>query len=273
MSSTSMGCPCPRPSRILLATLALMVACGVIDTANAQDNATWSADPGPSNNFNDPSNWVPSVVPTGTAFFGATSANGTAPLIFATTALEQITFTSSAPGYSIGVLGGTELEITGANGIVNDSANRQGIIVLSGGTLFFFNSTAGNSSIQYGNRGGTIYFQNSTAGGAIFENQNSGNIIFINGTAGSAVISNDVGPGTITFLFASTAGSATINNTTTGGGSVIFSGTSSAGNADITNFGASGIISFQSSSDAGSASINNNAGGVVNFQNNSTADQ
>ena len=86
-------------------------------------------------------------------------------------------------------------------GVTNLSAVTQEVIVEPGGTLNFNNSTAGDTTIHYGNRGGTISFSDaSTAGSANFENQSGGTMMFAGtSTAGAAAIANDFGTGTITF--------------------------------------------------------------------------
>ena len=182
-------------------------------------DATWKTIPNAGNNFNSPSNWMPEIVPTGTAFFGGTSPNGRSPLITANTTLGQIEFMNTAPSYSIGVLDPNTLEFTGL-GVINSSIRAdQVIVVLSGVTLIFANNSSargdggGNYTVDYSNRGGAILFNNNgTASNANFENQSSGTIIF-RGTsqASSAVISNNFGAATVTFQDTSNAGSATIN--------------------------------------------------------------
>jgi outer membrane autotransporter protein len=254
-----------------LLTAAAVTAALAAIPARAQD-ATWSTNPIAGNDFNTPANWTPAQVPTGVAFFGATSPDGLSPLIFSNATLSSFQFLAGAPSYSIGVLSGATLDFVGG-GVTNDSSSQQVIVVLSGGTLRFDdNSTAGNGTIGYGNRGGTIVFDNSAAGSARFENQNNGTITFIDSDAGRSEIANNVGAATVIFEGTSSADSAAISNTTTGGGSIIFTDTGNAGGATIQNFGANNTITFQGSSNAGSAAIeNNSASDTLNFTANSTA--
>jgi outer membrane autotransporter protein len=181
---------------------------------------------------------------------------------------------SGAPSYSIGVLGPNTLEFTNG-GVVNDSTSNHVIAVLSGGTLIFNNSTAGDTTIGYSNRGGAIAFNNgSTAGSAGFENQDGGTITFVDSHAGNSVISNNFGAGTVTFAGSSTADGATIQNTTVaGGGSIIFTDTSNAGSATIRSLTADDTITFQGSSNAGSANISNVAGSSIFFEGTSSGSQ
>jgi outer membrane autotransporter protein len=274
MKTTKDGFPrWPRKNRPKAKVVAALLA-GLLLGANAAHSldAIWSLNPIAGDNFNNPGNWLPPVVPTDTAFFGFT--NGRSPLIMANTTLSQILFTGLAPSYSIGVFGPNTLELNGG-GIANSSSNNQVIVVLAGGTLTFANdSTAGNNTIGYSNRGGTINFNNSSAGSANFENESNGTITFLNGHAGNAIISNNFGAATITFEGASSADSATINNfTTAGGGSIIFTGTSTAGNAAITNFTANDFITFEGTSSAGSATITTDSGSTINFTGASTGSQ
>jgi fibronectin-binding autotransporter adhesin len=185
--------------------------------------------------------------------------------IFSTTPLTQFQFQADAVNYSIGVFSGGTVQFSGG-GLTNLSVITQEIIVEPGGTLSFDDSTAGDTTIHYGNRGGTISFSDaSTAGSANFENQSGGAMTFAgNSTAGNAVIANDFGTGTITFAGSSTAGSAAITNNSLG--DINFNITSTAGNASITN---NGSLSFNNFSTAGSATITNN--NTLFFTNNSTA--
>jgi autotransporter-associated beta strand protein len=253
--------PMDRLPEILLAGLCL----GFI-SAHAQ-NAVWSSNPIAGDNFNLAGNWIPAVVPTGTAFFGNTVPDGRSPLILENTALNRIVFTNAAPSYSIGVIGPNSLTLSGG-GFVNQSSNNQVVVVTSGGTLTFAGgSTAGNDTIGYSNRGGTIIFNNSTAGSANFENESGGTIAF-NGasTAADSIIADNFLAGTISFSGVSTAGNAAISNfTLSGGGLISFTGFSTAGDAIITNFTAGDAITFSGFSNAGTATIATNAGSSINF--------
>src|SRR5215469_2179535 len=249
-----------KTAAALLATLSLGVY-----AAHAQ-NAKWSSNPSAGDDFNNPNNWVPTQVPTGTAFFGATSPNGRSPLTTSSATLNLIRFTALAPSYSIGILAGTTLTLDGG-GVSNGSTNDQVIVVLSGGTLIFGNgATPGNDTVGYRNQGGTIDFNKSGAGSANFENESGGNITFSNGRADRAIISNNVGAATITFAGASNADSATLNNTTVAGdGRIIFTDISTAGKATITNFTANDFITFEGLSNAGIATITTDARSTINF--------
>jgi outer membrane autotransporter protein len=260
-----------------LLTSAVVMAAVATQPAHAQ-SATWSTAPVAGDNFNNAANWVPATVPgsetnTGTASFGTTTADGDSPLIMSNTTLTAFQFLSGAPSYSIGVIGPNTLTFVNGGVTQNLSGNDQVIVVTSGGTLAFDNSTAGDNTIGYSNRGGAIEFNNgSTAGTAGFENQSGGTINFINSSAGSSVITNNFLTGTVTFQGTSSAGSATISNdTTTGGGSIIFTDTSNAGTATIQNFATGNTITFQGTSNASSATIENSSGDTLNFTTNSTA--
>jgi autotransporter-associated beta strand protein len=245
--------------------------------AQAQIDATWSANPAAGNNFNDPGNWVPpTAVPTGTASFGPTTANGTIPTITLPTTVAGINFLSSAPRYNFAVT--NDLTISGASGITNSSGLSQNFVVLPPATMLFQSSTTGTSATAFGNRGGTLVFNNSSAGAANIENQVSGsgatagNVNFVNGRASNAIISNDFGSATITFSGSSNADSATLNNSSSGG-TIVFGGTSNAGNATITNFVAGSSTTFQGTSSAGSATVTANSGTTVNFTSSSSGSQ
>jgi autotransporter-associated beta strand protein len=247
-------------ARGLAALLTVLYCCAF--PAHAQIS-TWRLNPAAGDNFNTATNWIPVGVPTGTALFGLT--NGNVPLISANTTLNLILFGANAPSYSLGVFGPNTLELIGG-GISNLSANHQVVVVLSGGTLAFGGSSAGNDTIGYSNRGGTILFNASTAGSANFENQSGGTITFVNSSAGSSVINNNFGAATINFQGLSSADNSTISNfTLQGGGRIVFSGFSTAANAVITNFTTNDSITFSGLSNAGNSTLQNVFGSTIIF--------
>jgi autotransporter-associated beta strand protein len=247
-------------ARGLAALLTVLYCCAF--PAHAQIS-TWRLNPAAGDSFNTTTNWIPVGVPTGTALFGPT--NGNVPLILANTRLNLILFGANAPSYSLGVFGPNTLELIGG-GISNLSANHQVVDVLSGGTLAFGGSSAGNETIGYSNRGGTILFNASTAGSANFENQSGGTITFVNSSAGSSVINNNFGAATINFQGLSSADNSTISNfTLQGGGRIVFSGFSTAASAVITNFTAADSITFSGLSNAGNSTLQNVFGSTIIF--------
>jgi outer membrane autotransporter protein len=233
--------------------------------AQAQD-ATWSPPSAVQNNFNEPTNWTPTQVPTGTAFFGESSQ--TSPLIAADTSLNQIEFTSLAPGYTIGVgfLGTHTLTLNGP-GVTNLSPDRQGFVIGPEGTLIF-NSGAAGANVGYLNLGGTIQFNNSSAGEAptTIQNESSGTVTFNNGHAGSGEIDNNAG--TVTFQNGSSADTVKIFTGALGPGKVIFTGGSNAASAEIQILSGSSIV-FEGTSSGGEASITSN--GTIEFHQESSA--
>jgi hypothetical protein len=193
--------------------------------AYAQD-ATWLVNP-PNNNWDNAANWSPSLVPTGTAIFGASAITS---LMFSeeSTSIGTIQFNASAPAYTFNI-DSAKLNITGA-GIVNASSFAP-TFALNGGTTAFFNaSSAGSATIL--NNAGRIEFHDAS-------------------TAENALITNQAGGGAI-FSEASTAGNATIRNVS---GFTDFEQSSKAGNSTIFVSDSSNIRFFDSSS-AQNATIN-----------------
>ncbi|AOO80640.1 autotransporter domain-containing protein [Bosea vaviloviae] len=207
----------------LLAGTSLGSALFCPGSAHAQD-ATWQLNPG-SGNFNAGANWTPATVPTGTAFFDATSQS--AITIGAATTLGGFTFNASAPAYTITIDPAVNLTFAGA-GIVNNSGQAQ-TLVNHWFLIFANSSTAGSATITTNSF--LQFNDSSTAGTATITNTNS---LQFSGssTAGSASITNN---SSLWFIGTSTAGSATITNNT----SLRFFNGSTAGNATIvTNIGA-----------------------------------
>jgi autotransporter-associated beta strand protein len=236
-----------RLQAVLLASSALCLASAL--PAAAQD-ATWNFAPG-SGDYSTATNWTPTAVPTGTAFFGL---SGTTALSFSANAtVGGWTFNTGASAYSFTT--SHFLSFTGDGIVINGGS---AAITNSSFLQFFNTSTAGSAAIT--NNGSIYLHDNSTAGNANIVNNNI--VQFIdNSTAGSATIANT---GSMYFYDNSKAGSAAITNS----GSLTFQDNSTAGgtSASITN---TGTVTFIDASTAGSASITNN--NTLNFTNTSTA--
>src|SRR5215472_14654764 len=133
-------------------------------SAQAQD-ATWLLNPG-SGSFNTASNWNPAVVPTNTAFFGASNTTSISFQPFTTTSIGTLQFNPDAPAYIFATPPNlfTSISVTGA-GIVNNSSNAPTFIVGNQANIFFRGaSTAGNATIIT-NSGGLTGFVDSASGG------------------------------------------------------------------------------------------------------------
>lgn len=194
--------------------------------AQAQD-ATWLANPG-SGDFSDANNWSPASVPTGTAYFGATS---TSSLAFSTgpTTIGGWTFNAGASNYTF--TNNNQLYFNGAGIAVNGGS----VTINSHNTLIFFNSsTAGSATIN--NYSDLQFFDTSSAGTATITNNDTLGFI-TSSTAGSATITNNSNLG---FYDSATAGSATITNNNY----LRFFGNSTAGNATLLN---DGTVDFSNS--------------------------
>jgi autotransporter-associated beta strand protein len=249
----------------LLATTAA-VALLATTSAHAQD-ATWSTAPG-SSDFNTAANWTPATVPTGTAFFGASTITGLTFNTGAVNSLGGFTFNAGAPAYSFSLALASSLTFTGA-GIVNNSSNAPSFFVPISSLLAFTNSsTAGNAIItNSGTSAVTQFSGSSTAANATITNTNNGFTSFNDtSTAGNANITSS-GGGFASFLGSSTAGNAILAANFRG--FTTFSNSSTAGNATIiTNVG--GSTSFANSSSAGNATVITNPGGTTSFSQFST---
>ncbi|KUL97522.1 hypothetical protein DK26_00810 [Bosea sp. WAO] len=246
-------------------------------SALAQD-ATWVGSPLPGGGeLSTGTNWTPVGVPSGTGFFGTSTATGLTNA--GNTTLGGFTFNAGADVYTI--TNNNRLIFTGA-GIVNNSAQTQSFanptagvsvmefqvaasagnaVITNGGNLNFRGTaTAGSSNITNSN---IMHFvDSSTAGNATINNQFDADFYF-SSNAGTANITNS---GLMIFHDTSSAANATL--TVTGAGDLRFEGSSSAGNATITN---GHILTFFNNSTAGNAEITNNAGQTVAFRDSSTA--
>jgi outer membrane autotransporter protein len=139
-----------------------LCACGT--GVQAQD-AMWSASPG-SNSWNTASNWVPAVVPTGTAIFGASNTTSILFPPFTVTSIGTLQFNPGAPAYTFTTFAPlfTPIRITGL-GIVNDSSNPPTFIVGNAADLIFLNASSAGNAIIITNAGGIAAFEDSATGG------------------------------------------------------------------------------------------------------------
>ena len=137
-------------------------------SARAQD-ATWLLNPG-SGSFNTASNWNPAVVPTNTAFFGASNTTSILFDPFITTSIGTLQFNPGAPAYIFATSAPlfTSISITGA-GIVNNSSNAPTFIVGNQANIFFRGtSSAGNATIITNAGRLTAFVDSATGGNARF---------------------------------------------------------------------------------------------------------
>src|SRR5262245_25923809 len=79
-------------------------------------SATWSANP-ISSDWNTAANWMPAVVPDGTAEFGVSNITDIS-VSQNPTSIQEILFDSDAGAYTITVLPGSVLQVSGA-GVTN----------------------------------------------------------------------------------------------------------------------------------------------------------
>src|SRR6516162_2697160 len=147
----------------LLSTVAA-AALFAATSAQAQD-ATWLLNPG-SGSFNTASNWNPAVVPTNTAFFGASNTTSILFDPFITTSIGTLQFNAGAPAYTFVRLHPSPHQ--SASPVPASSTILPTHRLLSSatrGSVFFRNgSTAGNATIIT-NAGGLTGFVDSASGG------------------------------------------------------------------------------------------------------------
>jgi autotransporter-associated beta strand protein len=238
--------------------LAIPVAAALLAPMPTQaQDATWGSSPNTSL-YKDPSNWTPATVPTGTAFFNATTTSALT-ITGTTTTVGGWTFNSGAPAYFFAV-GPGQLQFDGAGIVINAGSATPTIITQNFGEVGFLGtSTAGSASI-INNTGGVVGFgDTSTAGNASINSQ--GNLIFSgNATAGNATITNSFFLG---FEGQSTAGNATVHTVR---GSVQFTETASGGSARfITDAGGMFSIATGSGGAAGPITVGSIEGAGTYF--------
>jgi autotransporter-associated beta strand protein len=196
--------------RVPAALLAFAALIAAVLPAVAQD-ATWLASPN-SNLYNAFANWTPAVVPTGTAFFGASN---TTSLSFEDDAtVGGWSFNAGASGYTFN--NSHHLLFDGAGIVINGGSAT--IINNSGGITTFDNSsTAGNATITT-NSGGSVFFAGTSSGGQAIFTTNAGGVFDMSQlTSGGTTAGSIAGAGTY-FLGANalTVGSNNLSTTVSG---------------------------------------------------------
>lgn len=181
------------------------------------------------------------------ALFQNTSTAGNATITTAKSGTIEFTDSSTAGSATITNNGILYFENASTAGSANITTN-------IGVTQFKGTSTAGSATITTDANSVMDFFFNSTAGNSTINN--AGGMSFSNNaTAGSATITNTGG---VIFYGQSSADSATIINNF----EMSFNNLSTAANATITN---NHSLKFLDNSTAGNAAIINNAGGTVDF--------
>ncbi|MBR1120147.1 autotransporter domain-containing protein [Bradyrhizobium lablabi] len=253
MGDITVGSALRRSAAVLLATTAL----GVV-SAHAVDG-TWT---GAGNDWIDGTNWSSTPnVPDGTATF----TNNAAPTgvdVNGLASIGALTFTNTAPAYTINT---NDIFLVNGAGVNNASAATQTFNVFS--SFVFQNASSastGAGPVTYNNAGFITFANTSTAGNAAI---NNGSVLqfFDTSAAGTATIQNNL---VMDFFDGASAGSANITNAATG--TLTLNSTATAGSATIVN---SGTVSFTglASGGTGSANLVNNTNGLWSFNDNSTA--
>jgi autotransporter-associated beta strand protein len=276
----------------------VVILCALPGFASAQ--STWV---GTTSDWNTPSNWNPTGVPTGTAIFNPSTPTS----ITSSAAITIPTLQFNAPGYTLALgsglsITGNGIEATAANapnfpfpvgqgaGFINSSTAGPAFMNVFGlGAMDFRNtSNAGTAKITLGVEGSTddfaggflLFHDSSTADHATITAFGDSNIEFHDASdAGNAILTaglptRPTGADTNGFIFfsgTSTADHATI--TVNQFAELSFApdfqggGTATAGNANITN---NGNTNFFQGSSAENATITTNDGGLTRFFGRST---
>lgn len=238
-------------ARALRAPAALLVCSVVIvaaPPARAQD-ATWNANPG-SSLYNASANWTPAVVPTGTAFFGASN---TTSLSFEDDAtVGGWTFSAGAPGYSFNnihhlLFNGAGIAINGGSvAIIN---NNLGI------TTFGSSSTAGSATITT-NGGGAVFFADSSSGDQATFITNAGGVFDISQlTSGGTTAGSIAGAGSY-FLGANTLTVGSNNLSTTVSGLISDGGIGGGSGGALVKLGTGTLTLSGSNTYTGATTVN-----------------
>ena len=225
----------------------IVILCALPGFASAQ--STWV---GTTSDWNTPSNWNPTGVPTGTAIFNPSTPTS----ITSSAAITIPTLQFNAPGYTLAL--GSGLSITG-NGIEATAANAPNFPFPVGqGAGFINSSTAGPAFMNVFGLGAMDFRNTSNAGTAKI-------------TLGVEGSTDDFAGGFLLFHDNSTADHATI--TAFGDSNIEFHDASDAGNAILTaglttrptGADTNGFIFFSGTSTADHATITVNQFAELSF--------
>jgi autotransporter-associated beta strand protein len=193
-----------------------VLSCGIILTlvlgalnAVYADSATWNANP-VDNNWNNPANWTPAIVPNGPndiATFGVSST--TEVSINASIEVNSIVFSPGASAFTITLPtgGSSGLTISGA-GITNDSGITQNFVTYAH-DISFHNNASADDAIFAINGGHIIFFDDSTAANATIIATDTGEIDADPANAGNATLIANGGTPYGGFIYMNCNGSST----------------------------------------------------------------
>ncbi|MGZ8307325.1 MAG: autotransporter-associated beta strand repeat-containing protein, partial [Allosphingosinicella sp.] len=223
-------------ARLIETTLSTIAALAIAEGAAAQD-ARWKASP-PTNDWNNPADWDPATVPTGTAIFGA---SGRTEIVITqrNNAVARMLFEPGAPAYTFVIDGRRQMTLIGT-GIDNRSAHPATFLI---GTHLTDELLPGPPFIP------SVRFQGSAS---------AGNSIFTIGTepftVGHTTIHNLAAE--LVFHDTSSADSSTITNYF----SLNFDGSSTAATSHIVNHA---TAHMRNDATADRATIENIFGGLI----------
>lgn len=223
-------------ARLIGSTVSVIAALTLVEAAAAQD-ARWKANP-PGNNWNNPVDWDPETVPTGTASFGPSSRTG---IVFSerNVAIGRIRFEAGAPAYTFVLDGNQRLRVTGF-GIENLSGNAQTFVIARAPP---FNLPPDEPFFP------TMRFEGSSS---------AGNAVFTTGSPSVYI-------GELAFQDSSSAATATIHN----GATLSFKGSSSAATSHIFN----SVTAYMFDDATGDRATIDNRFGAFFFRDRATAAQ
>jgi autotransporter-associated beta strand protein len=160
-------------------------------------SATWNLNP-VDNNWNNPANWTPAIVPDMQATFDVSNVTH---IRAADVSVESIVFNPGASAFTL--IGGTNGNSFNGAGFVNNSAVVQHFIVRPAGKLWFYGSASADNMVIT-NPGGASYtftefLENSTAANATIINE-------------GALTSTSLNGGFTNFLDSANAENATVIN-------------------------------------------------------------
>ncbi|WP_446694699.1 autotransporter-associated beta strand repeat-containing protein, partial [Rhodopseudomonas telluris] len=173
---------------VLMATTALFAAGR---PAHAQQ--VWV---GTDQSYNTASNWSgPAVVPdTGDSAVFRNNGASTSLVLSSTRNPTDFTFEAGAPSYTIGLVSGGQLNLTGA-GIVNNSGSLQQFLI-DPSSLIDFRGSSTAANVKITNVGGALIFSQTSSGGTADVVSNGGTLV-LRTTLGSISIGSLSGSGTV----------------------------------------------------------------------------
>jgi autotransporter-associated beta strand protein len=168
------------------------------------DSATWNLNP-VDNNWNNPANWTPAIVPDEQATLGVSNVTHIFSHDFFS--VDSIVFNPGASAFTLFMATAFGTHSFSGAGIINNSGVVQNFVVRDSANLSFYGSASAGDNVVITNEGGISFYGAATE---FYNNSTAANATLIN--EGSLISGTMTGGGTIFEDYSSAESATVINN-------------------------------------------------------------